>query len=552
MVMKRIISTITLILLMLSSLVSSQYLFLSTREDRVTIVSGDYKEGILTIMNNGDKEFQVVSYRRYYVVDENNREVSGISLELYKPTGELISPGVIYTYWKPNETRTLRYKIYVNESVEVGRYTLFIVFWGFLGSGETDIITVPISLEITDIPLVVKETTVQIKERGISTFHVFNGETLEVHSTIYNLKNSPVYVSGSLYLEQNGKHYLKKDIAVTLTPGENLVQVGISIPYELPSGEYKLVYVLTYPKGTYLFSKNFYVYFGVDLVDISLERTQIMEDESNTAYFTILSERIIPVNLTLEVYGANNERIYNQTEEIILTKGSNIAKIQIPPLPPGSRKIIGKISFGHIELDQGSSSYEVLAYPRIENVSYQKLSLAPNKGQVKFLVKISNRNPREIKGTLSYSFFGINGTILKSSKDITLSPGNNEVEFITELPLGEIGYEISLGSNGKEQKVQGTLKLELPSSTTTSSTQSSSSSTPLSTSPASPEGTPLKYYVVVIVLLVLFFLLLFGYYSKPKSSRKRERPRPRRRSPLGKFKKPKKPEIREYNELPKK
>lgn len=550
--MKKTIAAIT-ILLVFSSLVSSQYLLFSILEGNIIVVSGDYREGTLTIVNSVDKEFQVVSYRRYYAVDENNREVSGIKLEIYKSTGELVSPGVLYTYWKAGETRTLRYKIYVNESVKPGKYTLFIVLWGFSGSGEISIITVPISLEVTDIPLIFKETVVQIKGRGALTFHVLNGETLEIHSTVYNLKNSPVFVKGSVYLERDGNQYLKKDIAVNLTPGENLVQANISIPYEFPPGHYKLIYTLTYPKGTYLFSKDFYISFGVDLVEISLEKTQIMEDESNTVYFTILSERVIPVNLSIEVYGANNEHIYNQTKEITLNKGSNIAKILLPPLPPGNKKIIGKVSFGGIELDQASSSYDILAYPKIEKVSYQKLSLAPDKGQVKFLVEISNKNPHEIKGILSYSFFGTNGTILKGSRDLVLLPGDNEVEFTVEVPLGQIGYEISLESRGKEQKVNGKLKLELPSPTTTSSTQSSSSLTSSSTSSIPPKETSTKYYVIAIALLILLFLLLFGYYSKSKKPRrKRERPKPKRKSPLGKFRKPKKPETKEYRELPKK
>jgi len=551
--MKKIITTI-MTLLMISSLVSSQYLFFSTLESNIIIVSGDYGEGTLTVVNNGDKEFQVVSYRRYYAVDENNKEVSGIRLEIYKPTGELISPGVLYTYWKPGETRILRYKIHVNESVKPGKYTLFIIFWGFSGSGEISIITVPVSLEVTDIPLIFKETLVRIKERGVPTFHVLNGETLEIYSTIYNLKNSPVSVKGSVYLEKNGERYLKKEIAVNLTPGENSVQVNIPIPYDLPSGQYKLVYTLIYPKGTYLFSKEFYISFGVDLVEISLEKTQIMEDESNTAYLTILSERIIPVNLSIEVYGTNNEYMYNQTKEITLNEGSNVAKVTLPPLPSGNKKIIGKILFRNIILDQDSSDYDVLAYPKIEKVSYQKLSLASTKGQIKFLVEISNRNPHEMKGTLSYSFFGVNGTILKASKDLILIPGKNEIEFIVEVPLGEIGYEISLESNGKEQKVRGTLKLELPSSTTTSSTQSSSSLTSSSSSQVPPEESSTRYYyAVAIASLILVFLLLFGYYLKHKKPRrKRKRPKPKRKSPLGRFRKPKKPEIREYKELPKK
>ncbi|USS41287.1 hypothetical protein NF865_03590 [Thermococcus aggregans] len=548
--MKKVIPAI-ITLLMISSLVASQQLFFSTIESNIRVVSGDYKEGTLTIVNNADKEFQVVSYRRYYVVDENHEEVSGIKLEVYKPTGEPVSSGVIYTYWKSGEKKTLRYKIYVDESVKPGKYTLFIVLWGFLESGEINIITVPVPLEVTDIPLIFKEIHVQIKERGVPAFHVLNGETLEVYSTIYNLKTSPVSIKGSVYLEKDGKQYLKKDIAIDLTPGENSVQITLPIPYDLPSGQYKLVYTLTYSKGTYSFSKEIYVSFGVDLVEISLEKTQIMEDDSNTAYFTILSERVIPVNLSIEVYGINNEHIYNQTKEITLNKGSNVVRVTLPPLPPGYKKITGKISFRDIILDQDYSSYDVLAYPKIESISYKKLPT----GEVKFLVKLSNKNPYEIRGILYYSFFGVNGTVLKASKDLILAPRENEVEFVVKLPLGKIEYEISLESYGKEQKVYGALKLESPTPSTTSSTQSSPSSTSSSSSSSTVplEESSTKYYAVAIALSLLLLLALVGYYLKSqKSKRRRKRPKPRRKSPLGRFKKPKEPEIREYKELPKK
>jgi len=540
--------------LIISSVASSQTLLFSTVEEKILVVSGDYREGSLTVVNNADKDFQIVTFRRYYVLDSKNNEIPGVTLKVYKPDGEPLSTGVLYTYWRSGEERQLRYKIYVNESVKPGTYTLFMVLWGFLSSGDLRVIQIPVTLEITDVPLSFKEAFVEVKERSITTNHILNGETIAIYSTVYNLKNSPVAINGTAYLERNGKQYLAKYLAMNLTPGDNPIQVEIPIPYDLQEGEYKLIYKLEYPKGTYLFSKAFYITFGVDLTSISLEKTEIMEDETSTVYTTIFSERNIVINHTIEVYGANNNILYNTTERLEITRGTTITKVIIPPLPPGSRKVISKISFGKILLGQKSISYKVFAYPRIEDVAYKEVSLSKTTGMLNFSVVIYNANSEEVTTKLSYKFFKFNQTLDKGSQTLTLNPGENYVNIIEDLPIGEkIFYEFSLTTNNKEQKISNSLEITPPiASNTTTSTSSSSTSITNTTTPlpTPQERNILKYFAAVLVVI---FLLLLALYLMPTSSQKRrERPKPKRRSPLGRFKRPKRPETREYKELPKK
>jgi len=53
-----------------------------------------------------------------------------------------------------------------------------------------------------------------------------------------------------------------------------------------------------------------------------------------------------------------------------------------------------------------------------------------------------------------------------------------------------------------------------------------------------------------VILALLFAVVL--YYAKGKEEpKKRTRPKPKRRSPLGRFKRPKKPKFPEKKELPK-
>ncbi|USH00204.1 hypothetical protein K1720_01630 [Thermococcus argininiproducens] len=546
---------VLIVLLLITSMVSSQTLLFSTLEEKIVVISGDYKEGTLTLINNADKDFQIVTFRRYYVLDSKNNEISGITLEIYKPDGEPLSTGVLYTYWKSGEERTLRYKIYVNESVKPGTYTLFMVLWGFLSSGDLRVIQIPVTLEITDVPLMFKEAFVEVKERSVKTNRILTGETIVIYSTVHNLKNSPVSINGTAYLEKNGKRYLKTDIAMNLTPGDNSLQVEIPIPYDLQAGEYRLIYKLEYSKGTYLFSKVFYITFGVDLTAISLEKTEVMEDEKNTLYLTLFSERDIVVNYTIEVYGVNNELLHNSTKAIKIEKGSTIIQDEIPSLSPGSKKIMSKISFGKITLDQGSISYNVLAYPQIENILYKEISLNENKATVQFSITLSNANSKEVVTKLSYRFFRPNETIHKGSRDLSLSPGENYVNITLELPIGEkIYYEFSLIQNNKEQKISGDLEIKPPAPPTSTFSQSS---TPLTstTNTTIPTPAPQQRNILtyIAILLIIIFLVLLILYLKPAPSKKRrERPKPKRRSPIGKFKRPKEPEIKEYRELPKK
>jgi len=49
--------------LIISSVASSQTLLFSTVEEKILVVSGDYREGSLTVVNNADKDFQIVTFR---------------------------------------------------------------------------------------------------------------------------------------------------------------------------------------------------------------------------------------------------------------------------------------------------------------------------------------------------------------------------------------------------------------------------------------------------------------------------------------------------------
>ncbi|WP_324734871.1 hypothetical protein VFC49_06550 [Thermococcus sp. SY098] len=539
--MKRV-TLIIAITLFLLPLASAQFIIFSSQGE-ILVLSGDYTEGTFILKNDQNFDFKIVSFRKYVVLDERLNRVEGFRLELQK---------TIYNEWTSGETKEISYKLFVNESVKPGNYQIVLTFWGFLESGDIYIITAKIPVKVIDKPLIFEEAITYVKERPFSSNYVLNGETVVVSSHIKNLKNSIIPLKASAYLERNGKKYLLVTKTVNLTKGDNIVRFEIPIPYDLPSGNYKLVYLLEYPGGTYSFSKEYYIQFGVELSALSLKSTQVMEDSENEVYITLTSERDIKVNVTLLTYDKNGELLHKYTETVQLQKGTNIVRFSLSSAPPGEVKVLVKVAYDGVSLGERSATYHVIAYPKIDSVTYRVLY----NGKVEFTVAIMNENSKKIEGALHYKITAANETLYKGLKDITLFPGENKIRLEYTLPEGEAKYQFVLSAFGKNIIKEGTVYIEKRTPTQTlSSTSSSSIIKTKETTSQLIEGehkekkTWTMYFVGILIAAVL--TAVFIGLVKSDKKKKRKRPRPKRKSPLGKYKKPKIPKFREKTELPK-
>ncbi|WP_457752810.1 hypothetical protein [Thermococcus sp.] len=539
--MKRvtIIIAITLFLLCLAS---AQFIIFSSQGE-ILVLSGDYTEGTFILKNDQNVDFKVVSFRKYVVLDEKLNEVGGFRLELQK---------TIYNEWTSGESREISYKLFVNESVKSGNYQIVLTFWGFLDSGDIYIITAKIPVKVIDKPLIFKEAITYVKERPFSSNYVLNGETVVVFSHINNLKNSIIPLKASAYLERNGKKYLLMTKVVNLTKGDNIVRFEIPIPYDLPSGNYKLVYLLEYPGGTYSFSKEYYIQFGVELSALSLKSTYVLEDSKNEVYITLTSERDIKVNVTLLTYDKNGELLHKYAETVQLQKGTNIVRFSLSPAPPGEVKVLVKVTYDGISLGERSATYHVIAYPKIDSVTYRILY----NGKVEFTVAIMNENSKKIEGVLHYRITAANETLYKGLKDITLFPRENKIRLEFTLPEGEAKYQFVLSAFGRNTIKKGTVYIEKQTPTQTLSSTSSRSTIKTKETTSQLIGREHKekktwtmYFVGILIAAIL--TAVFIRLVKSDKKKKRKRPMPKRKSPLGKYKKPKIPKFREKTELPK-
>ncbi|ALM75797.1 COG1361 family protein [Thermococcus barophilus] len=540
--MKRV-TLIIAITLFLLPLASAQFIVFSSQGE-ILVLSGDYTEGTFILKNDQNFDFKIVSFWKYVVLDERLNRVEGFRLELQK---------TIYNEWTSGETREISYKLFVNESVKPGNYQIVLTFWGFLESGDIYIITAKIPVKVIDKPLIFEEAITYVKERPFSSNYVLNGETVVVSSHIKNLKNSIIPLKASTYLERNGKKYLLVTKTVNLTKGDNIVRFEIPIPYDLPSGNYKLVYLLEYPGGTYSFSKEYYIQFGVELSALSLKSTQVMEDFENEAYVTLTSERDIKVNVTLLTYDKNGELLHKYAETVQLQKGTNIVRFSLSSAPPGEVKVLVKVTYDGIFLGERSATYHVMAYPKIDSVTYRILY----NGKVEFTVAIMNENSKKIEGVLHYKITAANETLYKGLKDITLFPGENKVRLEFTLPEGEAEYQFVLSAFGKNTIKEGTVYIEKQTPTQTLSSPSSSSTIKTKETTSQLIGGEHKekktwvMYLVGILIAAVLTAVLIGLVKSDKK-KKRKRPRPKKKSPLGKYKKPKIPKFVEKRELPKK
>lgn len=541
--MKKIILIIA-VLMVLLPIASAQFVIFSS-QGKILVLAGDYTEGTLTLKNDQNLDFKVVSFRKYVVLDEKLNEVKGFKLELQK---------TIYNNWKAGESREINYNLLVNESVEPGDYQIVLSFWGFLESGDIYIITAKIPVKVLGKPLIFKEAITYVKERPFSSNYVLNGETIIVYSHVENLKNTVISLKALAYLEKDGKRYLVTEKVVNLTKGDNVIRLEIQIPYDLPSGNYKLVYLLKYPGGTYSFSKEYYIQFGVKLSALTLKNTQVLEDSQNEVYVTITAERKLKVNVTLLTYGKGDELLHEYYKTVLLQKGTNIVRFTLPTAPPGVVKILVKLTYDGISIGEGSTTYYIIAYPKIDGIIYNVL----DNGKVEFVLTITNDNQKEIESTISYRIIVANETLYKGLRKIMLSPGKNKMQLEFPLPEGEIEYQFILSSFGKESIKEGTIyvKKQIPTQSLSSNRTITTKETTTS-SQEEMEGkserknwTPYLIGALVIVLSLMIFQMVV--VQRKPNRRRRERPKPKKKSPLGKYKKPKIPKFVEKKGLPKK
>lgn len=510
---------------------------------KILIVRGDSQSGYLTFRNKENAEFSVVSFIKYRVLDVSGKEVDGIEFKLFPDKT---------TNWKSDEEKEVAYTITVPSNFKGGNYTIEATLWGFDTGGKLHIMTAVIPLEVMEYPLEVLDIGSYIEGKPREEMKAFMGNRLVGYARVKNYMSSPVEVRARIELAKGGEVILSRSRTFNVT-GEEFLSLGLEVPYTLPDGNYTLTYTLSHGNRTFRSVKEYHITFGVELTGVGVSYPEVPEGVDNELYVYLYSERTIKTNVTITI---GNETF---TKEIELKPSNNIVlTFRAPPMPVGEVNFSVGLSYGERSLGMATGSYLVIGMPSIGDVTVHSSG-----EKATLFITIKNPNTFPIESTLKYLLYTEEGIIAEGSKELKLSPGESMVKIEKEVPAGvEVRYTIYLEEVGKSDRRDGSFRIVLPtsstSSTTTSRTTTTTSSTtgesspPTNTTTTVPNESGSGKMVAVLALLVGALAAGVYLYTRPHEKKRRERPKPKRRSPLGKFKRPKIPRFKEFRNLPKK
>lgn len=534
--MRRCLTFLVVLLLFASFLpsASAQFGKLSTSAV-ITVVRGDYSSGTIVLRNDALLAYSVVSYQRFWVENDLGRKVSGFNLTLFPR---------VFSVWKGGEEKTLHYNITCSKDVAPGNYTLHLRFLGTSGS-QVVIINVQIPLRVLSSPLIFKKAETYVQGRG-SFSYAFVGEKVVVYSHIVNIGHKNVTVSAGVTLKRAGKEYYSKRETISVPPGDSIVKFTVPIGLDYPEGSYTLEYFLSGCGKKYVFTRNFTVLVGVKLVGVSLQRDSVKLNQPNGLYVTMLSERRADVVLKLEVT-RGGEKVFEEGKNVTVSPGVKVVELPLPTNVGGNLTAVVKLFLEDRLVGAKNLSYRVVALPKITNVTEKFLD-----GRLSFRIRIFNPGD-ETKAILSYRVSENGRTLYEDSIAHEIPPGNSSVDLVFKVSPGNVSYTFSLKVSDYVSSVNGSVYIPLPTSTTSTITSSTISSSTIPSTTNSTAGSSSGDFLGIFVLvLVALGVAVGGWYYRESRKPRRRRPRPKRRSPLGRFKRPKPPKFREEDSLPKK
>ncbi|WP_457742814.1 hypothetical protein [Thermococcus sp.] len=530
---------VVLFLLSLLPLASAEFGTLSTNTS-IILVRGDYSSGTLVLTNNAGVSYSVVSFQRYWVESENGSTVGGFNFTMF-PT--------VFSHWSSGSSNTVSYNLSCSPNVPPGNYTLHLRFIATTSTtGQVLILNAIVPIKVLSSPLKFLRAQTYVPGRGEYSY-VFVGEKLIVYSHILNIGHKTVKVRASVKLLHSGIPYYTKENTAMIPPGDTLIKFAVPIGINYPTGSYLLVYTLSYGNQSYIFKKEFTVLTGVKLISVSIQSERVLLGSPDEAYLTILSERNVTVELLTEVF-KGKEKVASEHKEVQLSPGTEVMGIQLPTNVSGNITASFKLFIGTRLVSSKSLSYSVLSPPGITALKKRVLN-----DTVVFRVVVSN-SWSETQGVLSYRIESGGKVLYQDSLLRVLPHGNITFTFSFKIPTGQnVSYVFTLKALGHSSSVKGVLYIPSPSTptkTTTTTTTSLQSNTSSSSTTSASSGGSGALWVGVGIAVIIAVIVVVWYYYNNLSSRKRRRKRPKRRSPLGRFKRPKPPKFHERNSLPKK
>lgn len=517
-------------------------------EGGITVLTGDYSSGAITLINQDEITYRITGYQRFWVEDKSGKTVNGFNLTVFPKT---------ISDWGPGTGVVLNYNLSCPENIKGGNYTLYLRFLAVVsGDSSYHIIQVAVPLRVIGHPLKFGVAGAYVVENPNSPY-VLNGQTITVFSNVKNLGHKPVVVNASAELSQGGKNYFEDTKTVIIEPGNVLIHFQIPISYNLPEGTYRVKYTVRYPGGAFTYSKDLPVKFGVSVLAASVERSEVVPGVKNEAYLTVVSVRRIVMNLSVraEVHNITVER----REKVVVTPGTSVLRVSLPSERPGNVTAILILNYGERTVGKAEVEYKVLSPPKLGNVSYTLQG-----DMAKFNVVLSNPEGHPVDGRLTYNLSSGGESLYLDTITLEILPGEKTLNMKFQLPKGKnVNYSFTLSAWGRIwDRKSGVMRVPLPTPPTTTPTSTSTVSTTaepstsittvIQTSTTPQEGNSVLWKVVALTGLLLVVSAATWYCLNGDTKRKkRTRSKPKRHSPLGRFKRPRKPEVKEPNGLPK-
>ncbi len=517
--------------------------FLLTTGDVVTVLSGEELVDSIEVINEAPLNFTVVIYTGY--------TAEGLSDALVNFT-----PGYkFFGNWRAGESQTFPFNISVSPNVTPGFYTLVLHFRGMAEDGSLHDLVLRVPLRVSNNPIVLRSLDLSVLQRPSSPSpDPFNGETLVLRAVINNIGNTPtgvVYWVNVTSLATGNVVYSTYGNSV-IPPGKAEIEARIPVGWDWEPGEYNVSFSVSSLKGGESLWHAVHVSTGVDYINVSMSRESVLLGGSVKAYITVLSERKLDTNLTVSVW-SGDVLLMSRTLPVCLQPGTQVLELGLPTNVSGKLRFVMNLNYGEILLAQANGTYRVLGCPFIEGIR-QEL----NGSFLRLNLTLTNPNDVPMRTRLIYNMSSAGVLLYSDSKDMLLNPGATVKTFEFHLPWNStVEYNFVLVGEGKTFDVKSGVVNVPPKPVSTESTSSLSNT---SSALGGRKYGPREYLIIISIVAVVAILLvgvLLGYkeeegYVSPweRARKPRTRPKPKRRSPLGRFKRPKLPKFIENRELP--
>ncbi len=526
---------LVVIMMVLLSPYVLQFPSVSPAGSQIVIITGESKSGSLSLVNPSVFYYKRVVLRDVWVEGPNGTVVKGFNVSLF--------PKVV-NGWPPRQAVEFWYNISTSKDVPPGNYSLKIRFLGVLQDNSLNRFVLSVPLRVIGSPLVFGKLSLHPEKK------VLIGDKLVVYLPVSNIGNRNISVGARLSVEGAGKLYYSERKTFTLPPGNSSIAFEVPVTSKFKDGDYNVTVEITYGEKTYRVSSSIRVSLGAKLFSVSLEKNEFYPNENGTLYVTLLSERTGTSVLYVYTY-QNSSQVDVRVVKVPLSPGTQVVNVPLVTKSPGTYSVKVQLVVEGVVGGSYEVSYTVVKPPAISNVT-----IIRDGKNLTFLVEIINEGS-PCQGVLKYQFALNNRVLSSGSKIVTLPKGKGEVEFNLSLQEGgTLSYRFILEFRGFTSKSEG--QIVIPSATTPSPVRSNTSttSTGVETSTSSLQVSSTsnsgKILTLILVGLVALVFVVWYYNEKGKRAKKRSRPKPKRRSPLGRFKRPRIPKFRERDSLPKK